>query len=453
MKYLSPLILLLMASGLFAQPGRNQGPTLPTTCVAGQLWLKTGAVAPGTYYCNSSNTWVLYGTVTSIGVESFNTRTGAIVPQASDYSAFFAAISHTHLAASIADLAALLAPYAPLVSPTFTGAFDSSGATTTKPIKTGTTLPASCGTGEVFFDTDATAGSNVFTCISNTWTVISSGEIATAETGLLKILSGFYVDETVTPQVTNGSGAPVGACTGVRRYTDTTAHQEYYCEAGIWRAGGSALPVAQAGTIGGVMANAGIAGQFVTGINTTTGALEYDTPAGGGSTTGLYSGTLNFGAIPDLGCASLTLTATGLTTGKTLALSLPAALETGLIGTAFASAADTATVRLCNVSGVSVDPASATFAVRDMDALGYLTASATINFGVIYDTNCLASTITLSGASSGDNVAAGWPSGLEAGLTGSMFVSATDTVAVRVCNFSGAAVDPASATFKAAITR
>lgn len=174
---------------------------------------------------------------------------------------------------------------------------------------------------------------------------------------------------------------------------------------------------------------------------------------GGGGTTGLYSGTLNFGAIPDLGCAALTLAATGLTTGKTLALSLPAALETGLIGTAFASASDVATVRLCNVSGASVDPASATFAVRDMDALGYLTASATINYGSIGDGNCAASTLTLSGAAAGDNVAAGWPAALEAGLTGSMFVSAADTVAVRLCNFSGAAVDPASATFRAAITR
>jgi hypothetical protein len=49
--------------------------------------------------------------------------------------------------------------------------FDISGSTSTKPVKTGTTAPATCAVGELFFDTDATAGSNVFGCTAtNTWT-------------------------------------------------------------------------------------------------------------------------------------------------------------------------------------------------------------------------------------------------------------------------------------------
>lgn len=195
------------------------------------------------------------------------------------------------------------------------------------------------------------------------------------------------------------------------------------------------------------------AGQRLKECGATNNWSTFASGGGSSSVTGLYSSALNFGSIPDLGCAALTFTSTGLTTGKALALSLPDTLEAGLIGMAFASAADTTTVRLCNVSGAALDPASGAFKVRDMDTLGYLTASTTINFGSIGDGNCAASTLTLAGAVAGDNVAAGWPSGLETGLTGSMFVSAADTIAVRLCNFSGAAVDPASGTFKAAITK
>lgn len=175
--------------------------------------------------------------------------------------------------------------------------------------------------------------------------------------------------------------------------------------------------------------------------------------SGSGSATAVYSGALNFGSIPDLGCAELTFTATGITTGAYIAPAWPVGLETGLIATARASAADTVAVRVCNVSGAAVDPANATYTVRDVAALGYLAGSGTINFGSIPDGGCLASTLTISGVTTGDKLAAGWPSALEAGLIGSMFASATDTVAVRLCNFSGAAVDPASATFRAAITK
>lgn len=49
---------------------------------------------------------------------------------------------------------------------------DFSGANTTKPMKTGTALPAACGVGEAFFDTNAPAGSNLYLCTSqNSWTL------------------------------------------------------------------------------------------------------------------------------------------------------------------------------------------------------------------------------------------------------------------------------------------
>jgi hypothetical protein len=174
-------------------------------------------------------------------------------------------------------------------------------------------------------------------------------------------------------------------------------------------------------------------------------------PGTGGSGTGEYSGTINFGSVPDMACLESTFTATGATTSMLVELSLPAALETGLLANGWVSAADTAKVRVCNFSGAAVDPASVTFKVKTIN--GYLNGSSTINFGSVPDTSCLASTITVTGAATGDHVTGGWPTALETGLVGSMFVSATDTVAVRLCNFSGAAVDPASATFKAAVIK
>ena len=84
----------------------------------------------------------------------------------------------------------------------------------------------------------------------------------------------------------------------------------------------------------------------------------------------------------------------------------------------------------------------------------YLTGSATLNFTAFATGSCSADmTIAVPGAQTGDAVSEGWPAGLEAGITGTMRVSAPGVVAVRLCNLSGAAVDPASASFRATIVR
>ena len=49
-------------------------------------------------------------------------------------------------------------------------------ATRTAPNKAGTMAPAACAVGDTFFDTDATAGSNLFGCTAvNTWTLLGGG--------------------------------------------------------------------------------------------------------------------------------------------------------------------------------------------------------------------------------------------------------------------------------------
>ena len=46
----------------------------------------------------------------------------------------------------------------------------------TRPVKTGTVLPSTCSVGDLFFQTNAAAGSNLYGCASaNTWTVESGG--------------------------------------------------------------------------------------------------------------------------------------------------------------------------------------------------------------------------------------------------------------------------------------
>ena len=83
----------------------------------------------------------------------------------------------------------------------------------------------------------------------------------------------------------------------------------------------------------------------------------------------------------------------------------------------------------------------------------YLTVAAPLDFASIAPGACAESTLSLPGASAGDSVAPGWPAGLESGLMGMMRISASNTVAVRVCNLSGTTVDPAAATFRATVVR
>jgi hypothetical protein len=83
----------------------------------------------------------------------------------------------------------------------------------------------------------------------------------------------------------------------------------------------------------------------------------------------------------------------------------------------------------------------------------YLNGTASLAFGSIANTACAALTFTLAGALPTDGVAPIWPSSMDAGFTGSMRVSAANTVEVRYCNLSGAPVSPAAQTFGAVVMR
>lgn len=80
-----------------------------------------------------------------------------------------------------------------------------------------------------------------------------------------------------------------------------------------------------------------------------------------------------------------------------------------------------------------------------------LAGSATLDFPSIASNSSASLTITVTGAVVGDPVIAAPPASLDSNLGFVSYVSAADTVTVRVHNNSGGAIDPASATWKVTV--
>jgi hypothetical protein len=86
--------------------------------------------------------------------------------------------------------------------------------------------------------------------------------------------------------------------------------------------------------------------------------------------------------------------------------------------------------------------------------LQVLSASATLDFGSIAAGTSADLTISVTGAAVGDSVCVGTPAAPDANTTIFGFVSATDTVTVRVVNNQlVGAIDPASGTYRATVLR
>lgn len=83
----------------------------------------------------------------------------------------------------------------------------------------------------------------------------------------------------------------------------------------------------------------------------------------------------------------------------------------------------------------------------------FLTASASLDFGQIPADSCSELNIAVPGAATGDAVSAGWPHTLDAGLSGTMFVSGANTVTVRLCKATPGLVDPPNQNYRATIVR
>jgi len=98
-------------------------------------------------------------------------------------------------------------------------------------------------------------------------------------------------------------------------------------------------------------------------------------------------------------------------------------------------------------------PGLSTIAVDNGVIPTYLMNSAPLVFPNISTGTCAADqALTVAGANPGDAVAPGWPV-LPIGVFGTMFVSATNVVTVRLCNLSGFGMTPPNASYRATIVR
>ena len=103
---------------------------------------------------------------------------------------------------------------------------------------------------------------------------------------------------------------------------------------------------------------------------------------------------------------------------------------------------------------VALDTGTQTVVAVDTATVpSYLAAAAVLTPVSMLPGACGETTFSLPGAAAGDSVAPGWPPGLEAGLIGTMRISTSNTVAVRICNLSGTTVTPAAATYRATVVR
>lgn len=78
---------------------------------------------------------------------------------------------------------------------------------------------------------------------------------------------------------------------------------------------------------------------------------------------------------------------------------------------------------------------------------GPFVATGAVDFGNAVAGAIVTGTITVTGAATGDAVALAPPSTIDAGLVWAGFVSAANTVTIRLLNTTGGAIDPASATW------
>ena len=292
---------------------------------------------------------------------------------------------------------------------------DFSSANSTSPSKTGTQLPAACQIGATFVKTDAPAGQNWYVCTSaNIWT--AQGIELPPQAGMASLLGDFTVTRTSGTVLSIGTNCSAATPCNVR-----FGNQVYAVTSSA-----TATLVSGSGT---AYVYADSAGNLTvqTALSLSCSGACVATSSGTGfpaNSIPLYTWTATIGAWDAGGGVDRRgwLSSTNLLAGA------------GIM-----------TVQSGGQTTIAVDAAVVPT---------YLTGSATLDFPSVPAGACSADqTFALPGASVGNGVVPGWPSGLEAGLNGLMRVSAPGIVAVRLCASSAAAVDPASAGFTATIVR
>jgi hypothetical protein len=367
---------------------------------------------------------------------------------------------------------------------------DFSAATSTKPSQTGASLPAACALGQTFLNTSAQPGQNWYVCTaSNVWTLQGVGigtysasfasvttvtvPGTTHQLGTAKLIVEIYDNQNPTllvePDsiVINPTNFDV-----VVKFATPQSGTLLMSAAG---AGGS-TGAAMAGQLGDFRVTRMSATTLTLGANcspstpcnTRLGGVVYSitqgatvTLSGGTGTAYFYvdaAGNLTVGHNLVLSCSP------GCTASSGIAAfppnSIPLFTWASTSGSWSASGTDwraflSAKTVAAGAGIITVEAGPQTQVAIDSAAVPtYIAGSATLAFPSIPQAGCASElTFALPGAAVGDSVAQGWPGGLPAGLLGTMRVSLANTIAVRLCNFSGAATTPPAATFRATIVR
>ena len=152
--------------------------------------------------------------------------------------------------------------------------------------------------------------------------------------------------------------------------------------------------------------------------------------------------------------ATTTVTVTGAALGDLVFVSNGVDVQ-GILMTGYVSAADTVGVRFQNETAGTIDLASATIEARVVPAASFPTAMGGMLFGSAkYDAPSLVdaagttTTVTVQGAQMGDYAFVGHGVDLQ-GITMTAYVSAENTVSMRLQNESGGTLDLVSTTLKA----
>jgi hypothetical protein len=293
---------------------------------------------------------------------------------------------------------------------------DFAAAQSTRPAQTGTVLPPSCSVGQLFYKANALAGNNLFGCTgTDTWTVLGSALPAIGTQ-----LGDFQTTASGTT-LTIGAGCSNSTRCNAR-FVETTASFS-----------SPATVTVTAGT--------GTARIYIDG-SSSPGALHVRSSGLTLSCAGMNCTTDAGAAFPGNSIPLYTWTATSGVWDPAGGQDFRAILSSYQVNSG-------AGIVVAQTGG------NAVFTVDTAVVPTFLSASQTIEtFPAISPGACSADqTFPLSGALPNDGVSPGWPESLPAGLVGMMRISGVNTVAVRLCNFSEAALTPASATYRATIVR
>jgi hypothetical protein len=192
-------------------------------------------------------------------------------------------------------------------------------------------------------------GSSVFSVVASATATVSAG------TGIAYL----YVDPSGV--LTVGHNLALVCSTGCTAVSGVTSFPvgsvplfSWTATNGVWDAGGGNDRRAFLSTRN-ISAGAGVV-TLDLGAQTVVAVDSATVPSYLASTA-----VLDFASLTPGLCGEMTFGLPGATSGDSIAPGWPAAMENGLIGTMRVNSAGTVAVRLCNLSGTTVDPAAATY--------------------------------------------------------------------------------------------